>query len=195
MARYTSLDEQKYGRIREAAIQLFYEQGIERTTIAQIAATAGIGKGTVYLYFPSREALVEDVFNHCYQRELKACAVGVEKESCARTKLLRRIENLLRWNRENPAEAAVKQMAYQPVNIAGIEGQPATPSYMENRKLIQEGIETGEFKDLPLDLLCRFFFSAVEGICGYMRDYPAVLDDPQSLQQALDALLYGIAKQ
>jgi AcrR family transcriptional regulator len=40
--------------IMEAAIRLFSEKGFEKTSIEQLARTAGIGKGTIYSYFQTK---------------------------------------------------------------------------------------------------------------------------------------------
>lgn len=51
------LFEQRENAILMAARQLFSEQPWDRVTIAEVAMAAGIGKGTVYKHFPSKEAL------------------------------------------------------------------------------------------------------------------------------------------
>ena len=51
------LFEQRELAIIAAARQLFSEQPWDRVTIAEVASAAGIGKGTVYKHFPSKEAL------------------------------------------------------------------------------------------------------------------------------------------
>ncbi len=51
------LFEQRENAILAAARQLFSEQPWDRVTIAEVAIAAGIGKGTVYKHFPSKEAL------------------------------------------------------------------------------------------------------------------------------------------
>ena len=45
-------------KIMDAAMQQFIRSGIHATTIEMIATEAGLGKGTLYLYFKSREELV-----------------------------------------------------------------------------------------------------------------------------------------
>ncbi len=47
----------------EAAHKLFLKNGFSKTKIIDIADEAGIGKGTVYEYFPSKELLFAEVFN------------------------------------------------------------------------------------------------------------------------------------
>ncbi|HRP08074.1 MAG TPA: phosphoenolpyruvate carboxylase, partial [Gemmatimonadales bacterium] len=45
--------------ILAAALNCFAERGFAATTMAEIAAAAGVTAGTIYRYFPSKEALVE----------------------------------------------------------------------------------------------------------------------------------------
>lgn len=46
------------GEILEAAAQLMAERGSDAMRIADIAARAGITKGTIYLYFTSKDELL-----------------------------------------------------------------------------------------------------------------------------------------
>jgi AcrR family transcriptional regulator len=46
------------GELRAAALALFVEKGFEATRADEIAARAGISKGTMYLYYPSKEDLL-----------------------------------------------------------------------------------------------------------------------------------------
>jgi AcrR family transcriptional regulator len=47
--------------LAEVALRLWAEKGFDATSVAAIAAAAGMSKGTFYLYFPSKQALLEDV--------------------------------------------------------------------------------------------------------------------------------------
>jgi AcrR family transcriptional regulator len=49
--------EQRRGSILQAARAVFARQGYANTVVDDIAAQAGIAKGTVYLYFPSKEQI------------------------------------------------------------------------------------------------------------------------------------------
>jgi TetR/AcrR family transcriptional repressor of nem operon len=51
----------KRDRLIDAASQLFYEQGVERTTIADIAAAADVPLGNVYYYFKMKDDIVDAV--------------------------------------------------------------------------------------------------------------------------------------
>ena len=51
--------EARPDEVLDAAIALFAKQGFAATTVEQIAKQAGLSKGAVYLYFPSKKALLE----------------------------------------------------------------------------------------------------------------------------------------
>lgn len=51
--------DQRRREILEAATDLFGQRGYDVTTVQAIAARAGVAAGTVYLYFPSKEAILD----------------------------------------------------------------------------------------------------------------------------------------
>ena len=51
----------KRDRLIDAASLLIYEQGVERTTIADIAAAADVPSGNVYYYFKTKDDIVDAV--------------------------------------------------------------------------------------------------------------------------------------
>jgi AcrR family transcriptional regulator len=51
----------KRGRLIVGASHLFYEQGVERTTIADISAASGVPLGNVYYYFKAKDDIVDAV--------------------------------------------------------------------------------------------------------------------------------------
>jgi TetR/AcrR family fatty acid metabolism transcriptional regulator len=53
---------EKRNAILDAALQVFAKHGYAAARMSDIAAAAGVGKGTVYLYFASKEDLLMGVF-------------------------------------------------------------------------------------------------------------------------------------
>ena len=49
----------KYHQILDALQELLKNKNIQTISVSEIAQTAGIGKGSIYYYFPSKEAIVE----------------------------------------------------------------------------------------------------------------------------------------
>lgn len=50
--------EQRRAEILEAALKLYSSKGFHETTMEEVAQAAGVAKGTVYLYFQSKEHLL-----------------------------------------------------------------------------------------------------------------------------------------
>jgi AcrR family transcriptional regulator len=53
--------EARPDEVLDAALDLFIENGFAATRVEDIAARAGLSKGAVYLYFPSKEAVLEGI--------------------------------------------------------------------------------------------------------------------------------------
>ncbi len=69
-------------RILEAAEEVFYRDGFHRASIVDITRGAGVGQGTFYLYFPSKEALFVELvrqMGHEMRRRLKDATSAVRE--------------------------------------------------------------------------------------------------------------------
>ena len=53
--------EARPGELIEAALELFVEKGFAATRVDEVAARAGVSKGTLFLYFSSKEELFKAV--------------------------------------------------------------------------------------------------------------------------------------
>ncbi|MCI4677759.1 TetR/AcrR family transcriptional regulator [Rhodoblastus acidophilus] len=64
---------QRPGEILEAAFDAFAERGFAATRMEDVAARAGVTKGAIYFYFPTKERLFEEMVDH-YSRDMLADA-------------------------------------------------------------------------------------------------------------------------
>ncbi|MEV3982085.1 helix-turn-helix domain-containing protein [Nonomuraea sp. NPDC049758] len=62
MSRLIEHHSHKAARILDSARELVADHGVRKVTVSEIAAAAGVGKGTVYLYWPTKEDLVLGLF-------------------------------------------------------------------------------------------------------------------------------------
>lgn len=62
MSQLVELHSRKAARILDSARDLVLDHGAGKVTVAEISRTAGVGKGTVYLYWPSKEDLIRGLF-------------------------------------------------------------------------------------------------------------------------------------
>src|SRR5258707_4818573 len=54
--------------IQEAALRVIARKGMSAATMQEIAAEAGVAKGTIYLYFRDRDELVEKTFDNAIKQ-------------------------------------------------------------------------------------------------------------------------------
>ena len=66
--------KQRVAALIDAGAELFAEKGYEATTMTEIASRAGAAIGSLYQFFPSKEALAEAVFNRFAERATAAFA-------------------------------------------------------------------------------------------------------------------------
>lgn len=64
-------DIKKSEKILDALQQLLVEKNIQHISISEIASKAGIGKGSIYYYFPSKDAIVDALIKRSYEQPLQ----------------------------------------------------------------------------------------------------------------------------
>ena len=52
----------KQDDILEAALELIAERGFHGAPISMIAKKAGVGEGTIYIYFENKDALINELY-------------------------------------------------------------------------------------------------------------------------------------
>ena len=63
--------QQKYERILDALQELLENHKLQSISVSEIAETAGIGKGSIYYYFPSKDAILEALVERSYEKPLQ----------------------------------------------------------------------------------------------------------------------------
>ncbi len=61
----------KYDLILDALEKLLTGRNLQTISVSEIAQTAGIGKGSIYYYFPSKEAIFEALVERNYEKPLE----------------------------------------------------------------------------------------------------------------------------
>ena len=61
-------EKNKSDAILDALQQLLNEKDINQISVSEIAERAGIGKGSIYYYFPSKNAILDTLIRRSYER-------------------------------------------------------------------------------------------------------------------------------
>ena len=173
-----------------AALELFVEKGFAATRIEEVAVRAGVSKGTLYLYFSSKEELLKAVISHYLSARIAEGAAQAALHAGSASDLLRGI--LVEWwgrLYDSPASGVFKLVITEVRNFPEIGEFYArhviAPAHQLIGGVVQKGIACGEFRAvdvdhavhslvLPLVMIClhRHSLGACVGACaGACPDY------------------------
>ena len=186
----------KRPRLVTAATAVFAEKGYASTRVAEIAERAGVGKGTVYEYFSSKEELLFAVFESINEEISTRVSAALSKNGSARERLLA----LLQLG----AKVISEQVELQPVILdfwAASRGKDfeetyrraVVASYSLFRNLVSDFIREeqhrGEFKtSVDAEALAAVVVATVDGL-GIQLSFDRSID-PHTITRAFGRLLY-----
>jgi len=147
--------EARPGELLDAALALFVEKGFAATRVEEVAARAGVSKGTLFLYFPSKEELFKAVVRENAGRHLTDAFREMAGFTGSSAELLRKF--LHRWWTQyggTPAAGLTKLMVSEAANFPELaqyyQDEVVGPSHELLRRVVRRGIERGEFR--PVDV-------------------------------------------
>jgi TetR/AcrR family transcriptional regulator len=143
------------GELLEAALALFVDKGFAATRVEEVAARAGVSKGTLFIYFPSKEELFKAVVRENAGRHLADAFREVAEFTGPSAELLRQF--LRRWWTQyggTPAAGLTKLMLSEAANFPELaqyyQDEVVGPSHELLRRVVQRGIDSGEFRAVEL---------------------------------------------
>ena len=145
------------GELLDAALDLFVEKGFAATRSEEVAARAGVSKGTLFLYFPSKEELFKAVVRENMVRHQTEGAEEIARFEGPTAALLQYL--MLEWWRRYGATKAsgisklvMSEASNFPDLARFFQEEVVTPGHAMIRSVLQRGIERGEFRAVDMDL-------------------------------------------
>ncbi|GAA3742503.1 TetR/AcrR family transcriptional regulator [Micromonospora maritima] len=149
-------------RLFVAAVELIAEQGFSATTVDDIAARAGVAKGTVYYNFESKTVLFEELLRHGIglltaefraavdglpPREALAALVRAELEYIRRYRAFAQLLLSEMWRTNREWQQTLRLLRGEAIEVIA--------------ETVRAGVDSG---DLPADLDVRTASSALFGV-------------------------------
>ena len=152
--------------ILAAALAEFVEHGFAATKLEDVARRAGITKGTLYLYFESKEALFKAVVRETIVPLLAAAERMVDDHAGSPEQLLRRLV-LQWWESLDAAQLAgiPKLVVSEAANFPELAQFWFDEVVQRGRQIfagvVRRGIEDGAFREVDVDLAVRTILAPV----------------------------------
>lgn len=183
--------KQREEEVLQAALELFLELGEEKVTVEMIAEKVGIGKGTIYKHFETKNEIYVLLMLR-YEEELAELFRRIEsspdqKEKLAKEFFLFRIQDPKRYmlfdrlEQKMVAEAAVPELIERLHRIRAANAEILT-------RIVQKRIDDGILEDVPPYFHVCAAWALAHGAVALMqsRFYDKVIEDKDGF---LDFLL------
>jgi AcrR family transcriptional regulator len=162
--RWERRKDARPSELTAAALDLFVERGFAATRLEDIAARAGVSKGTLYLYFDSKEALFKAVVREGLVPVLdEAEALIAEFEEGAPELLRALLRGWWRLMGARPIGGLPKLMICESRNFPEIAGfyneEVIQRAHGLLRTVLQRGQASGEFRAGDLGVLQQVVFA------------------------------------
>lgn len=184
-------DENKRKAIVQTAIKLFSEQPFEDVRLDDVAEAAGVGKGTVYIYFKNKEdlyySLVYDGLAEAVselQVQMSDGHLGFEQKIAAAIQAV--VNYALRYPRLSDV---LRKAAVPDANTPWDAKRRELSGLIEN--IIRQGVEAGVFIDPRPDLTSIYIPAMVRAVMMYS---PADVQVEVLVQHMTHVVLRGIRK-
>jgi TetR/AcrR family transcriptional regulator len=144
------------GELLDAALDLFVEKGFAATRVEQVAARAGVSKGTLFVYFPSKEELFKAVVRETISGRFSEWNDEFDAFDGSTADMLRYCMSTW-WERVGATRASgiTKLMMSEARNFpelaAFYQREVIQPGQQLIRRILQRGVDSGEFRELDLD--------------------------------------------
>jgi TetR/AcrR family transcriptional regulator, acrAB operon repressor len=202
MARRTKEEAlETRSRILDAAEEVFYANGVARTSLADVALAADVTRGAIYWHFKNKS----DLFDAMCQRvrlpmETMVEAIADEHEPDPVGQLRTTCRFLFKETMSNPHYRRVLDIVFHKCEFV----DPADPIYIRQQEWFQQGmlnmerilgnaIAKGQLRpDLDIRLARIFFCSAVDGLLKNWLFVPGCFDLGKDADMMVDACIEAL---
>lgn len=188
----------------DAALRLFVEKGFAATRSEEVAAQAGVSKGTLYLYYPSKEDLLKAVIRQTLSADIAAGAALAATQTgpvadAIQTVLAHWWVQVFNSSSSGVFKLALTEMCNFPEIAQFYAEEVIQPGTAVIASLVQRGIDQGEFRPLdvphtvhsiimPMIMMCLHKHSL--GVCGFAE--PMLQAPERFVQHHLHLVLEGM---
>ena len=189
------------GELASAALELFVERGFSATRLDDVAKRAGVSKGTLYLYFDSKDDLFKAVVREGIVSRIEEAEERIRAYTGNTPDLLGELVHDW-WNQIGATKLAgiSKLMMSEAGNFPDLAKFYHDEVIVRGTALfasvIQRGIDSGEFRPVPLEFVPRIACAPVNMLMLWRHSFDLcggnVIDPIAYLDAHTDLLVNGL---
>ena len=195
--------EARPGELLAAALELFVEKGYAATRSEEVARRAGVSKGTLFLYFSSKEELFKAVVRENLSGRFTEWNAEFDAYTGSTADMLRYAMRMW-WERvgATPASGITKLMMSEASNFPELatfyQQEVIEPGRALIRRILQRGVDRGEFRPVDMELAIYLVLAPMIFLMSWKHSFGACacqaepLDPQRYLDLQVDTLLHGL---
>jgi AcrR family transcriptional regulator len=198
--------EARPGELLDAALDLFVEKGFSATRAEEVAARAGVSKGTLFLYFQSKEDLFKAVVRENIANKFPTWQEEFVTFEGSSADMLRYAMTSW-WERigKTRASGITKLVMSEAQNFPEIaefyQEEVIKPGNAMIHRILERGVQSGEFRDLDLEQAVHIIVAPMIFLMMWKHSMGAcaasakIVDPEQFIHMQVDVLLHGMTAQ
>lgn len=195
--------EARPGELLDAALDLFVEKGFAATRAEEVAARAGVSKGTLFLYFQSKEELFKAVISENIAGRFTEWNAEFDAFDGSSADMLRYAMNMW-WERIGATRASgitkliISEAHNFPDVTAYYQSEVIQPGQALIRRILQRGVDRGEFAVTDMDhavycvISAMVFLVMAKHSLGACVPADRALDPRRYIDSQADIILGGL---
>ena len=189
--------------IMEAALRIFYQKGFYPMKMEEVAQAAGIGKGTVYEYFRSKEELMAAAIDFEFAAVEAKVTEAMNRETSMTDKLAALVATVIRHQQ---SQKDIVKVSFQEISGCMQELQQILDRrnelYLQQiNSLLRQKAEQGEIRNVEPQLFFGMLMGALFGLSRSLKRNEAEgisfdchgLDPQEKGRQIAELLMHGLA--
>ena len=197
--------EARPGELLDAALDLFVEKGFSATRVDEVAARAGVSKGTLFLYFQNKEDLFKAVVRENIANKFPAWQEEFLSFEGSSSEMLRYAMTSW-WERigKTRASGITKLVMSEAQNFPEIaafyQEEVIQPGNAMLRRILERGVQRGEFRALDLEQAVHLIVAPMIFLLMWKHSMSAcaasakIIDPEQFIHMQVDVLLHGMTQ-
>lgn len=158
-------------RIRQAAINRFYQKGYFAASMSEIATATGIRKSSIYHHYTNKEDILADIFMSTMDDLHTSLEQSLKSVEGAKEKLRAAIDCHIRFHIERQKEAIIADSELRGLTAANYRAiiQKRDDYELKFQALIQEGVDQGVLKPQDIKVLSYAIITMCTAVCAWFK--------------------------
>ena len=197
--------EARPGELLDAALDLFVEKGFSATRVDEVAARAGVSKGTLFLYFQSKEDLFKavvrkNIANNFPRWQEEFLTFEGTSSDMLRYAMTSWWERIGKTRASGITKLVMSEAQNFPEIASFYQEEVIQPGNVMIRRILARGVQSGEFREMDLDQAVHLIVAPMIFLLMWKHSMSAcaasakIIDPEQFIHMQVDVLLHGMTQ-